>query len=120
MPSTTTLPASGRTRSTRPVLGASSPAITWTVSSLRMCMAYPFQIANCKFLHAGRIHLPFQIAIRNLQLLSNHLGGEADDFQIPFVAQLTGDRAEDARPFGIVVFLVEDHEGVAVETHVTA
>src|SRR5262245_39742844 len=102
MPSTTTLPTSGKTRSTRPVAGASSPVMICTVSSLRICI---FAVLPGSAIRAKRSH---------------HFGGKADDFQEAAIAQLTGDSAEDARPFRVIVFLVEDHQGVAVKTDVTA
>src|SRR5947209_20583764 len=97
MPSTTSLFSSGRTRSTRPVVRAlpvpaSSPVITSTMSSLRMCTAGS---------------------------LSNHLGGQADDLHEVALAQLAGHRAKDARA-ARVLLVVDQHQRVAVEAHVTA
>src|SRR4051794_22401598 len=104
MPSTTTLPSSGSTDSTRPVFPPSSPAITCTTSSFFTCMSDP--LAWGRFLTYPRSR-------------SNDLGGQADDFQIALVAQFAGDRAEDARPARVLVFLVEEYHRVAVEADVT-
>src|SRR5205085_12032579 len=45
---------------------------------------------------------------------------EADNFQEAAVAQLTGNRSENARPSGVLVFLVDNDHGVAIEAHVAA
>src|SRR4051812_37577008 len=96
MPSTTILCLSGSTRSTRPVVPASSPVITITLSSLRIFMALTYSIRL------------------------DHFGGQADNFQEPAFAQLAGDGAENARPPGVLVFLVDDDHRVAVEPHIAA
>src|SRR4051812_18268084 len=98
MPSTTTLPTSGRAESTRPVFGASTPVITCTKSSFFTCM----------------------VVTPPARPRSDHLGGQADDLQIALVAQLAGDGAEDARAARVLVFLVQQHHRVAVEADVTA
>src|SRR5438270_7089958 len=101
MPSTLTLFLDGSTWSTRPVrralaVPASSPVMTSTISSLRMCMT-PSE--RCR---------------------SHDLGGQADDFQETALAQLAGDGAKDTRAARVLVFLVEQHQGVAVEADVIA
>src|SRR5688572_6787695 len=71
MPSTTTRSLSVNTRSTRPVLPLSAPAITTTVSPDLMCRAM-----SC-----------FPL---------NDFAGERDDLHEVLVAQLAGDGPEDA------------------------
>src|SRR5262245_29063394 len=119
MPSTTTLPSSGKTRRTRPVDGASSPVMICTVSSLRMCMILVFRSAG------GPPALALLLTPRKCRraactTFSHHFGGEADDFQKAAVTQLAGHGAEDALALGIVVFLIQDDQGVAVEADVAA
>src|SRR5579863_2008731 len=99
MPSTTTLCLPGMTRSTRPVVRllafpASSPVITSTMSSLRIIM----------ITLASRLH---------------HLGGQADDSQEAALAQLTGDRTENARAARVLLG-IDQNQGIAVETDVAA
>src|SRR5205823_6149899 len=48
------------------------------------------------------------------------LGGQAHDFQEAALAQFPGHRSEDARAARVFVFLVNQHQGVAVELDVTA
>src|SRR5439155_24537370 len=48
-----------------------------------------------------------------------HLRGERDDLHEPLLAQFAGNRPEDARAAGVLLF-VEDHDRVVVETDVGA
>src|SRR3954452_5206930 len=52
-------------------------------------------------------------------LSSNHLAGERHDFHEVLLAQLAGDRAEDARAAGVVLG-VDHHGRVLVEADVAA
>src|SRR5947209_2209564 len=98
MPSTTTLCLSCRTRSTRPVVRApavpaSSPAITSTMSSLRICMGQ--------------------------EILLNHFRGETDNAGKAPLAKFSRHRAENARP-ARVLFVIDENECIAIEAHVTS
>src|SRR5829696_7244508 len=89
-PSTKTFSFSASTRRTRPVLPRSLPEITMTSSSLRI--------------RAG---------------MSEHLRRERDDLHEVALAQLAGDRTEDAGAARIVL-RVDDDGGVLVEADVRA
>src|SRR5271157_5671740 len=123
IPSTTILFLEGSTRSTlenRRCLGVprSSPAITSTWSSLRICMV-------------GSLHFSMTVRSRSGEARSapdrgpwpgrgsDDFGREADDLHELAVAQLAGDRTEDSRapriPLG-----VNQHHRVAVELDVGA
>src|SRR5581483_2498153 len=91
--STTTLRTSGRASTTRPFLPRSLPVRTWTTSPLRIFMP--------------------------LAISSEDLGCERDDLHEVLVAELTRDRAEDARA-ARVPLRVDDHGGVLVERDLRA
>src|SRR5258708_7427568 len=91
-PSTITRCFLGMTAMILPRLPRSAPAMTTTSSPFLTC---------------------------NLFITSNHFRRERDNLHEFLLAQLPGDRAEDARP-ARVVFLVNDDNGVAVEAQVRA
>src|SRR6266571_3403392 len=94
-PSTTQRFLAVRMRSTLPVLPLSRPAITTTLSPLRICRA--------------------MISSVN----SNHFTCQRNDLHEILVAQLAGDSAEDARAARVVV-LVDHHGRVLVKAHIAA
>ena len=83
----------------------SSPVITSTWSSLRMCMA---------LISFSRLGRGSESAAG-----SDHLGGQADDLHELAVAELAGDGAEDAGAAGVLL-VVDQDDGVAVELDVGA
>src|ERR1700730_9743449 len=89
--STRTRSRSPSTRRTLPVLPRSRPAMTMTVSSLRM----------------------------RRTAISEHLRRERDDLHEALGAELARDRAEDARPDRLAC-VVDQHGGVGVEADVGA
>src|SRR5215468_4183011 len=86
--STITLPSRGRASRTRPCLPRSLPVSICTVS--------PFLIFSC------------------VAIVLEHLGSQAHDLHEVLLAQLAGDRPEDARP-ARVPLVVDDHGRVLVE-----
>src|SRR4051794_3732338 len=96
-PSTTHRFFDARMRRTLPLLPLSRPAITTTLSPLRMCLLITF------------------LTRRN----SNHFTCQRDDLHEVLLAQLAGHRAENTGAARIVV-LVDHHGRVLVETHVAA
>src|SRR5271166_3479975 len=128
IPSTTILFLEGSARSTlenRRCLGVprSSPAITSTWSSLRICMVGS--------LHFTSLHFSITVRSRSGEARrapdrgpqpgrgSDDFGREADDLHELAVTQLAGDRAEDARAPRISLG-VDQHHGVAIELDVGA
>src|SRR5207302_3103675 len=85
-------------------LPLSSPQTTSTISSLRMCMTSVLQVGLTP----------------RRSPKSHDLGRQADDFQETTFAQFAGHRPEDARAARVFIFLVEQHQGVAVEADVAA
>src|SRR5947209_19942560 len=95
-------PSWGWTLNTRPVLPASSPAITITVSSLRMFM--------------------IRFLIRRLTALgspSNDFSRQADDLHEIALAQLAGHGPENTRTARVVLGIDED-DRVAIEPNIAA
>src|SRR6202011_3926859 len=99
-PRTTTLPSRGRVRSTSPCLPRSLPATTTTGSPGARSSLFSFG---------------WGLFLSKLE----HLRSQGHDLHEVALAQLTRDRAEDARAPGIVL-VVDDHGGVVVEPDVRA
>src|SRR2546423_1677974 len=78
-----------------------------------------FRAGMISFLNRSRSRAMVSTLSANRTTRLHDLAGEADDLAETAVAQLAGDRAEDARP-PRVLLLVDEHQGVAVEPHVAA
>src|SRR5215471_8244718 len=104
-----------RTLRARPA-SASSPAITSTKSSLRMCMTAP-RLSQSSDRHGGVATNP-SLTVGALNGL-HHFRRQANDPRETALAQLAGHRAEDAGA-AWVLFGVEDDHGVAIEADIAA
>src|SRR5690606_25348471 len=110
IPSTTTRPVLGNTRSTVPRLPASSPEITWTVSPLVMC----------SFMRAGVGSVRTRFDLRwTSGFMSEHLRSQRDDLHVALLAELARHGTEDAGRLGLAL-VVDQHRSVLVEPDVGA
>src|SRR5690348_6097096 len=110
IPSIVIRPVFGNTRSTLPSLPLSSPRITRTVSPRVMGSFIRSTLIACRFAFFAFARSVFRyFRIR----MSDDLGRQRHDLHVLLVAELAGNRPENACRARLAL-LVDDHDGVLV------
>src|ERR1700729_3879333 len=122
--STSTVPLSGKTRSTRPVLPRSEPVSTLTVSLRRifkLCIAFSkyssqFSVRGSQLPVAARSG-SLRTANYELRTVLNHFRCQRNNLQKLLLAQFAGNRPKDARA-NWLMGVVDHHSRVLIEADI--